>query len=127
MSRWVSAPVGLVFAVALVAIWHLPGGDHIKQGLAISLGIMVGIDLGALIVAGVRQDHLLENLGGAALLMVLIAAGSYADPRWLGLGFLRHGGWSLFHTTEGLPDWYRTLACAFSLTSAGASFWLLWP
>ena len=124
MTGAIQALAGALLALALAAAWHLPGGDHVKEGLAISLGVMAGIDLGATVIGTLRRERLLENVGLFIVLMALIGAGSYVHPLWLAPGFFLHGGWALFHGESEVPGWYRWIACGFGLTSGACVLWL---
>ena len=124
MSPLPFAIAGGAFAAILGALWHLPGGDHVKEGFAISLGVMAGIDMGATVIATLRRERLLENIGVFIVLMALIGAGSYVHPLWLAAGFFLHGGWALFQNESDVPRWYRWFAFGFGIVSGAAILWL---
>ena len=91
--------------------------------LAIVLGGMATIYVGAALTTGRTPQVLVEGLAACAF-MVLATLGVWHNPLFLVIGYLVHGLWDLAHQQNGIPTrimaWWPPFCLVYDWVIAGA-------
>ena len=120
--------LGAFFAGSTVALLMGLPSRKIYGLLAVLLGVLAGIYLGAAFATGRATPKLTE--GAAVLVFSALAVwGIWRSPLYLAAGYLAHGLWNLAHHRKearmGIPAWWPPFCLVYDWVIAGAIF-LLW-
>lgn len=119
--------VGLVAAIATVAIASLLPKPMALELLSIVLGGIAFVYFGFVLMDGRKQEMLIE-FGNIGLTIALALLGLWVAPYWLAAGYLAHGLWDAVHHSGGvqtkIPRWYIPFCLLFDWLVAG--FIIIW-
>ena len=91
--------------------------------LAIVLGALAAVYVGAALATGRTPQRLVEGLAAGAF-VALATLGVWRSPLFLVVGYLAHGLWDLAHHQQGIPTrvtaWWPPFCLVYDWVMAGA-------